>query len=94
MWIKKHQDISHLSLRTDLEQVRAEIATLRAEVKAAVLEMAELSDKAYHMLARTRKRLSDAEPTPEPVEPSEPQLVTDEVSARVLARRRGRGISQ
>jgi len=93
MWIKKHQDISHLSLKTDLEQVRAEIATLRAEVKAAVLEMAELSDKAYHMLARTRKRLSDAEPTPEPVEVPEPRLVRDETTERVLARRRHHGIS-
>jgi len=94
MWITKHQDISHLAAKTDLEHIRAEIATLRAEVKAAVLEMAELSDKAYHMLARTRKRLRDAEPDEIPVEVPEPRLVEDETTQRVRARRRGRGLSE
>lgn len=93
MWIKKHQDISHLALKTDVELLRAEQQTIRAEVAAGKLEMAELSDKAYHMLQRTAKRLRDAEPADEPVPVPEPQLVTDQVSQRVLARRRGHGLS-
>lgn len=92
MWIKKHQDISHLATKTDCELLRAEQQTIRAEVAAAKLEMAELSDKAYHMLQRTAKRLRDAEPVEEPAPAPEPQLVTDQVSQRVLARRRGHGL--
>lgn len=92
MWERKHQDISHLAPKTSLELLSAEIHTLRAEMAAAKLEMAELSDKAYHMLQRTAKRLRDAEPQPElELEPT-PQLVTDQVTERVLARRRGHAI--
>ena len=93
MWIKKHQDISHLSPRTDIELLRAEIAAIRAEVAAAKLEMAELSDKAYHMLQRTAKRFRDADEREQPAVEPTPQLVTDEVTERVLARRKGRGVS-
>lgn len=92
MWIKKHQDISHLATKTDCELLRAEQQTIRAEVAAAKLEMAELSDKAYHMLQRTAKRLRDAEPPEQVEEVPAPRLVTDEVTERVLARRRGHAI--
>lgn len=94
MWERKHQDISHLATKTDCELLRAEQQTIRAEVAAAKLEMAELSDKAYHMLQRTAKRLRDAEPAEELEVVPTPQLVTDQVTQRVLARRRGHAISE
>jgi len=73
--------------------VRAEMATLRAELTATRAEASELYDKAYHMHARVAKRLRDATQEPEPVEAPTPQLVTDPTTERVLARRRGRGLS-
>ncbi len=89
MWTKKHQDISHLATKTDVELVNARIETLRAELTATRAQASELYDKAYHMHARTAKRLRDAEREPEPVEVSEPQLVADPTTQRVLARRKG-----
>lgn len=94
MWISKHQDISHLAPKTDVELLRAEQQTIRAEVAAAKLEMAELSDKAYHMLQRTAKRLRDAEG--EPIVQEEPpvQPVVDEITQKILERRNRRALSQ
>lgn len=77
-------DISHLASRTDVELVRAEIATLRAELTATKLEAAELYEKAHHMFSRTAKRVRDAEPV-EVAPDLQPE--TDQVTARILARR-------
>jgi len=85
--------IDHLASKTEVELVRAELATLRAEMTATRAEASELYEKAYHMHARVAKRLRDAQETPEPVETPTPQLVTDEVTERVLARRKNRGVS-
>ncbi len=86
-------NISHLASKTEVELVRAEIATLRAELVSTKAEASELYEKAYHMHARISKRLRDAQETPEPVEAPTPQLVTDPITERVQARRRGRGLS-
>ena len=88
------QSIDHLATKTDLELVRAEIQTLRAELTATRAEAAELYDKAYHMHARTAKRLRDAQrDEPEPVD-QVPAPQVDDITARVLARREARrGVS-
>lgn len=82
------QSLDHLATKTELELIRGELATIRAEVSAAKLEYAELADKTLHMLQRAGKRLRDLrnEEEPQPTQPPQPEV--DEVTARVLARRR------
>lgn len=68
--------------------LEAKVAALESKWESERMALAELYDKAYHMLQRHAKRQRDAaqEVTPEPEQ--EPNRI-DAVTERVLARRQG-----
>ena len=71
--------------RIELELVHQRINTLEAEIRSAVLEVADVYDKVYHALKRLEQR-QKREAGSAPVEK------VDEVSARVRARRQASGL--
>lgn len=76
----------------DYAALAAKVDALHTNWESERLALAELYDKAYHMLQRHAKRTRDAEALQvvEPQEVTEPSRL-DLVSERVLNRRRGNG---
>lgn len=75
-------DSDKYATRIDLELLRQEIITLKTEVTAATLEVAEIYDKAYAALKRLEMRQRRETPT-EATKPVSADPITD----RILARR-------